>query len=58
MAKMKKKMGRPPIPARKRRRIGLTVCVNEAEERMLEAEAARCGATVSELLMRPWRPAL
>jgi len=48
-------MGRPRVAATKRRRIGLTVCVTEAEERMLEAEAAKRGLTISELLMRPWR---
>jgi hypothetical protein len=55
MKKTRRRMGRPRLAAAKRRRIGLTVCVTKAERRMLEAEAAKCGLTVSELFMKPWR---
>ena len=49
-------MGRPPMPAGTARSAYVTVRLSERERVALKAEAKRRGVSVSELLMRPWRP--
>jgi len=53
--KARKKMGRPPIPAEKRRGIILSVRMTKAERAQLEAEARKAKCTIADILMRPWR---
>ena len=55
MRKKKAKMGRPVLPEEKRRSEVVNVRMTKAELAALEAEAHKTGATLSEVLMRPWR---
>lgn len=50
-----RRMGRPPLSAKKKRSRGITVRMTPDEHERLQAEARKQGLTVSELLMRPWR---
>lgn len=52
-----KTMGRPPLDPALRRTEQLNVRATKAERKMLEAEAARQGITISDLLMQAWRKA-
>ena len=53
--KKKARMGRPPTPAKKKRRRFLSLRVTDAELKAVQAEAERQGVSVGELLMKPWR---
>ena len=51
----KARIGRPPVPFSKQRRIQISVAVTDAERARLEREARTLKLSTSELLMRPWR---
>ena len=53
--KKKARMGRPPKPRDEVYSVNASVRMTQAEYARLKGEAKRQGATVSELLMRPWR---
>jgi hypothetical protein len=53
--KKKSKMGRPPVPAAKKRREQVSVAMTASELKRLEKIASAQGLSISELLMRPWR---
>ena len=54
-AKPKKRMGRPPKPARLKMSKFIGVKVTPDEYRRLRIEARRAGLSIPALLMRPWR---
>ena len=53
--KLRKRMGRRPVPKEKRRSIVLTLRVTERERELLEILAVKTETTVGDVLMRPWR---
>ena len=50
MTKTKKKMGRPPLPAEKRRGRLVTIRLTAAEAEVMESAAREAGLTMSEFL--------
>jgi len=53
--KKKSKMGRPPIPERKRRSAIVAVRLTRGERARLGREARRRGMTITEVLLEHWR---
>ena len=54
-AKTGARMGRPPVPAKRRKSVNLCLRVTPGEQKRLLAEAKRRGCTVTDLLLEPWR---
>jgi len=51
----KARMGRPPLPAAKRRSERVTVRMTPGEYARLQARARRAGLPLGVYLMSPWR---
>jgi hypothetical protein len=51
----RKRMGRPPLPASKRKSAVVRVRLTPGERRRFEAMARSNGTGLSEVLMKPWR---
>jgi len=56
MSKQRAKMGRPPKPPAKKMGRRVYVNMTEAEFRRLKAKAKKNATSISQVLMRPWRP--
>jgi hypothetical protein len=55
--KLKKKMGRPPMPKGIRRGEAVIVRLTMAEKRAVIADALRLGLSLGQVLMQPYRKA-
>jgi uncharacterized protein (DUF1778 family) len=55
MSKKRKKMGRPPLKANKRRTAIITLRLKPSERKQLEKDAKAKGLTLSTYLLECWK---